>query len=259
MGIRSLRLSEEGQQVIRNSMRLKFQSTSSWAEELQLSGSTLMRFLKGDLIAKEHFVTLCESIGIEDWESVVEPDRNINIGQAVSGSVIVTGTSNIVVSENGEVVGHDVTVTRQIESRIISQDQAFERIGFAVRSNLAQLEQNIAQARKESGQFFKLTLVFASLGFLVVLAGVGLLLAGQVAAGIVSSISSIIPEITAVLFFRKDKELRAAIERYHQYILDSQRILTMIDIAETVKSEGERDSLKKEIIYKALDIDNRGR
>jgi ABC-type transport system involved in cytochrome bd biosynthesis fused ATPase/permease subunit len=126
-------------------------------------------------------------------------------------------------------------------------------------SNLTQLEQNIAQARKESGQFFTITLVFASLGFAVVLTGVGLLLAGQVAAGIVSSISGIIPEVTAVLFFRKDKELRAAIERYHQYILDLQRILTMIDIAETVKSEEERDSLKKEIIYKALNIDGRGR
>ena len=114
------------------------------------------------------------------------------------------------------------------------------------------------KARKESGLFFTITLVSASLGFVVFLAGVGLLLAGQVDAGKVSSILSIIPEIVAGLFFGKDKELRDTIERYHQSISDLQRILTMIDIAETIKSEGERDFLKKQIIYKALDIDSRG-
>jgi hypothetical protein len=135
MGIRSLRLSEQGQKVVRNSMKLKVPSMSSLANELQLSMQTISSFLEGRPIAREHFINLCRCIGIEDWELVVETDSSINIGQSVAGSVIVAGTSNLVVSENGEVVGHDITVTRQIESRIISQDQAFERIGFAVRSN----------------------------------------------------------------------------------------------------------------------------
>lgn len=121
---------------------------------------------------------------------------------------------------------------------------------------LGQLEQNIDKSRSESGQFFKLTLIFASLGFLIVLAGVGLLLAGQVTAGIVSSIAGIVPEVTAALFFQKDKELRATIDRYHQHIIDSQRLLTMIDVAETMRDEKERDHMKKEIIFKALEIGN---
>lgn len=192
--------------------------------------------------------------------SVSKSEKNVRsylgVGGAVRESIIITGDSNIAIGDHGKVVGRDVTITSMTDKRILSQDQAFERIGAAVSSNLAQLEQNIDQSRKESGQFFKLTLVFASLGFLVVIAGVALLLAGQVTAGVVSSIASLIPEVTAVLFFKKDKELRATIERYHQQVLDSQRILTMVDVAETVKDGEEQDALKREIIYRALGIES---
>jgi hypothetical protein len=144
---------------------------------------------------------------------------------------------------------------RNEKEKVLSEDQAFERIGAAVRMNLEQLEQNIAQARKESNQFFKLTLVFSSLGFLVVLAAVALLLGGQTVAGIVSAVASAIPEVTAALFFKKDKELRGSIEKYHHHLMESQRILTMIDVAETVQNKEERDLIKREIICKALGID----
>lgn len=50
----------------------------------------------------------------------------------------------------------------------ISADQAFERIGASVRSSLTESEKNSAQARLQSGQFFKYTLGFAIAGFIVV-------------------------------------------------------------------------------------------
>jgi len=109
------------------------------------------------------------------------------------------------------------------------------------------LEQNL-------GSFFKFTLVFAGLGFIVVIAGLALLLVGQITAGIISTIGSLIPDVIAAMFFSKDKELRGTIERYHQHVLDSQRLLTMIDVAETVRNGEERDSLKRQIIFKALGI-----
>lgn len=180
--------------------------------------------------------------------------RIVNVGRAVAGSVIVTGDGNVVIDPSGHISGRDIHISEETSGRILSQDQAFERIDAAVHLNLEQLDKNIAQARSESSQFFKLTLVFAGLGFLVVLAGISLLLAEQITAGVVSTISSIIPEVTAVLFFRKDKELRTTIERYSQHILESQRILTMIDVAETVGSDKEKDSIKKQIIHKALGI-----
>ena len=155
---------------------------------------------------KEHPPYISNSQGCPKCRE--EADRGISVGSAI-GDSIITGDGNVVV-----VRYHDVEVKpiEQVEEPIrrgaISQDQAFERIGAAVRLNLSQLERNIEQARKESNQFFKLTLIFASIGFLVVVAGIAFLLAGQVAAGIVAAVSSTVPEVTATLFFKKDKELR---------------------------------------------------
>ena len=81
------------------------------------------------------------------------------------------------------------------------------------------------------------------------------MLLGQATAGVVSSIASLIPEVTAGLFFRKDRELRDVIAIYHQHILESQRLLTMIDVAETVKDSKEKDRIKQEIIFNVLGID----
>src|SRR5262245_56299930 len=134
--------------------------------------------------------------------------QSIGIGRDIVGGDIVTGDANIVVFHHGSVSVKPVDeVDESIRKAAIPQDLAFERIGAAVRLNLNQLERNIEQAREESNQFFKLTLVFASIGFLVVVFGIVFLLLGQVTAGIASAVSSIIPEVTAALFFTKDREL----------------------------------------------------
>lgn len=187
------------------------------------------------------------------------PNHGLNVAAALEDSVIITGDGNIEVGKSGTIAGRDIAIKSLTNRRVLSEGQAFERIGAAVRLNLEQFQENIAQARKESSQFFRLTVVFAGVGFAVVVAGVALLLAGQVTAGVASSIASTIPEVTAALFLRKDKELRNTIERYHEYILDSQRLLTMIDVAETVNDTEERDSLKRQIICSVLGIEKTAR
>jgi hypothetical protein len=200
-------------------------------------------------------------------------ERSVAIGGALGDGIIVTGDSNIAIVD-GYVVGHDITVGQENtighditvggditifnESihhlPVISEEQAFQRIGAAVRLNLRQLQSNMEQARRESSQFFRLTLVFSSLGFLMVLGGVALLLLNEVTVGVVTSSASIIPEVTAALFFKKDKEMRKTIEAYHQHMMDSQQVLTMIDVAETIRDHAGRDTMKQRIIFKVLDI-----
>ncbi|MCI5116076.1 MAG: hypothetical protein D3921_08205 [Candidatus Electrothrix sp. AW1] len=160
----------------------------------------------------------------------------------------VVGDANIF-SGTGEVYIH-----QSDHGPNISTEQAFERIGAAAKLNLTQLQSNVEQARNESNQFFRLMLVFSALGFSIILGGVALLLIGHTTAGIVTAISSIIPEVTAALFFTKDKELRRTIHNYHAHMLDSQRLLTMIDVAETIESNEEKDKMKQRIIINALDI-----
>ncbi len=190
-----------------------------------------------------------------------------NIAQALSGtSVIYFASHGDLGAENFMVPGnHDVIVQGDLLSpptetpaepppHSISAEQAFERINAAVRQNLRQQEENMQQARNESRQFFRLTIIFASGGFLVVLLAVALLLAGQVSAGVVASVASVLSEATAALFFKKDAELRKRIETYHQHSLQSQRLLTMIDVSQTIESQADRDRMKREIILSGLDI-----
>lgn len=184
----------------------------------------------------------------------IVPGR-FNAGAALADSVIHIGNRKFAIGSSGMAIKHDVPLPKVAAAAPLSQSQAFERIGTFARQNLKQLNDNFTQARKESNQFFKLTLVFASLGFFIVLVGVSLLLAKQVPAGIVSTISSIIPEVTAVLFFRKDKELRDRIDLYHQNIIESQKIMSMIDVAETIKNEKEKDLIKRQIIFKVIGIE----
>ncbi|HEX9941957.1 MAG TPA: hypothetical protein VGG03_08075 [Thermoanaerobaculia bacterium] len=172
-----------------------------------------------------------------------------------SEGTIVTGFNNIALMP-GLVAGRDVHIVgnRRPHRPEVSEKEAFERIGAAVRLNLEQLERNIEQARHESSQFFRMTLILSALGFLIVLGGVALLLYGEVAAGAVTAAASVIPEVTAALFFNKDKELRRTIVAYHQHMIDSQQTLTMIDVAETIRNHDDRDRMKREIINKALGI-----
>ena len=153
--------------------------------------------------------------------------------KAVSGSVIKTGDEGIAIGNGGIAVGplkvekgaggvfigdhvKEVFIPEE-PPRLLSQDQAFQRIDAAVRSNLSQLELNKEKAANESNDFFWSNILFASLGFLVMLTGVGLLLANLIAAGIVVTAIAVIPFVTAALFLRKDKELRVTIERHHQH------------------------------------------
>jgi hypothetical protein len=173
---------------------------------------------------------------------------------AIGERVIVTGGRNIIIE--GDEVRTDVQIQKDSHYHIISGEQAFERIGAAVKLNLKELESNIQQARLESNQFFRLTLIFSGLGFVIILIAVALLLIGQITGGVVTSISSIIPEVTALLFFQKDRELRRTIQSYHQYMLESQQVHTMIDVAETITNSVERDTMKQHIIFKVLGIDD---
>jgi hypothetical protein len=171
-----------------------------------------------------------------------------------SENLLVTGFNNIALMP-GLTAGRDLHIVgEKFQHPAASEKKAFERIGAAVRLNLEQLERNIEQARRESSQFFRMTLLFSALGFLVVLCGVVLLLYSKVAAGAVTAAASVIPEVTAALFFAKDKELRRTIEAYHQHMIDSQQTLTMIDVAETIRDPEDRDQMKREIINKALGI-----
>lgn len=135
----------------------------------------------------------------------------------------------------------------------LTAELAFERIAANVKVNLTQIENNIEHARRDSSKFFRLTMIFVSLGFFLAASGIFFIYIG-IDAGYATTLCSSIPEVVAVLFFRKDQELRKTIEEYHSHMLNSQRVLTMIDLAETIDSDVDRDKIKQQIIFLTLNI-----
>jgi hypothetical protein len=175
------------------------------------------------------------------------------VGASIGDSVIVTGSKSISIGHT--VAGRDFVLQQHQDNREITSEQAFERIASAVKLNLTQIQSNIEHARADSSQFFRLTLIFASLGFIIVMFGVALLYINQISAGIAAAVSGSIPEVTAAIFFKKDQELRKTIDEYHIHMLQSQKLLTMIDVAETIRNPTDQDKMKQEIIFSTLGID----
>jgi hypothetical protein len=183
---------------------------------------------------------------------------------AVSGSVIKTGDESIAIGGGGVAGGHCKWVKgadgfKQVfvhddPPRLLSPAQALDRIGAAIRSNLSQLEFHSEKGCRESGDFFKLILIFAILGFLVLWMGVGLFIANFFIAGILACANAVVSAVTAAFFFQKYKERRVTIEEYRQEILASQLLLAKIEVGEMVKEEKARESLKKELIKFALGL-----
>jgi TRAP-type C4-dicarboxylate transport system permease large subunit len=129
-----------------------------------------------------------------------------------------------------------------------------ERIGAELWIASAQLGKNVDQARRESDEFFRLTLFFAGLGLALMLIGIVLFFLRQTTACAVSAMAATILEAIVALLFKKDRELRDTIGTYHQQMLESQQLLLMVEAANTMEVQGDRDRMKRSIIYRALNI-----
>jgi TRADD-N domain-containing protein len=187
--------------------------------------------------------------------------KSINIAPSkfvVGGDIrIASPFKSDLLGDRPDLTGGGKIVTKIIERQekeVLSGEQALGRIADAFRLNLDQVQLNMNQARKESSQFFRTTLVFSGVAFAIILGGIGLMLAKLVTVGIVTTAASVIPEAGALLLFNKDRELRKTIETYHDHILDSQEILTMVDIAETIEESSAKDAIKQQIILAVLKV-----
>lgn len=145
-----------------------------------------------------------------------------------------------------------VLTTLSGKEEFLPSEWAFGRIADAVKLNLSQLQLNMEQARRESRQFFRATIIFSGIASVIMLVGVTLMWAKLLAVGGVTTAASIIPQLGAVLLFNKDRELRKTIETYHNHMMESQRVLTMIDLAETMGETAAKDSVKEKIVSAVL-------
>jgi hypothetical protein len=141
------------------------------------------------------------------------------------------------------------------KQEVLPSERAFERISDAVKLNLHQLQRNMDKARSESSRFSWVSMVFCAMASSIMLGGIGLMWAGLVKVGFITTAASIIPSLGAHLVFSEGKELRKTMETYHSHIMESQRVLTMIDLAETIGDVAVKDSVKEQIVRAVLVVD----
>lgn len=68
------KLSKEGLHEIEQKRVYKGWGRTSkiWAEKAMSSEATLKRFLRGEAISADHFIHLCQAIGVKEWQSLVD-------------------------------------------------------------------------------------------------------------------------------------------------------------------------------------------
>jgi DNA polymerase III delta prime subunit len=70
----ALRVSEQGLKLVDQARRRKgwTKTADAWWQVAETSPSTLKRFWRGMPIARENFIAICQAVGLDNWEEIVE-------------------------------------------------------------------------------------------------------------------------------------------------------------------------------------------
>ena len=227
----------------------------------------LKSVFKPDLNKKIRAVT-SESI-LPEYEAILTGDGAIAQGESTvaigAGSVLISGdveSTTIVTGDNNIVAGRDAVMRdKKIEAdryphgkegHVSNNDlrKIIDRAAF-VRS---QLEISYKQTREQSYMWFRSSLIAAGVGFLLVIAGVIAIVFGQVTEGMLSTISSIVPNTIAALFFLQLRASNERVDAILRKLNEAREIETAVEIANSVETKRERDRLKSEIVRKVIGL-----
>lgn len=198
-------------------------------------------------------------------EAVAAGEGGIAIGGDVKDSTIVTVDGDI--SAGRDIVAGDkasVKVDDVKDSRIevagsdvvtLPQETDFEKIATSVMFVYNQLEMSYRQTREQAQSWFRSSLIAASVGFLLVGIGIVAVILGQLTEGVITSISSIVPNVIAALFFLQSKAANERVDAIQTKLSDAREIQTAVEIANSVESKKARDKLKANIVQKVLGFD----
>ena len=186
--------------------------------------------------AAESAVTGSGESNISDNAVLAASDHGISIG----GEIVA----------QGDIVGGDKHV-------FMSYDTAFERVIGSTAFVLNQLETIYKETREQSRSWFRLSLIAAGVGFVVIGIGILAVMLGQLTAGVITAISSIVPNAAAALFFVQSKSANERVDAIQSRLTDARELQTAVEITNTIGDPKSRDRLKAEIVRKALRIEKK--
>jgi len=191
--------------------------------------------------------TYCESCGASLVDIRAATQNAIVTGSgAIASTGVTIGTEGITVGK--DVLGRDV---------IVSYGTAFERVVGSTVSVLNQLELNYKQTREQAQGWFRFSLLAAGTGFVLIGIGVVAVALGYTTAGIITAISSAVPNAAAALFFVQSKKADERVDTITTRLTEARELYTLVEIANTISDIKSQDKLKAEIVRKALRFDKK--
>jgi Putative DNA-binding domain len=189
--------------------------------------------------------------------SLFAPDVHNSAYEAVtSGSgAVAQGRGAVAAGDQGVAVGRSVTDSITIaKPDYISYRDAFERVVGSTAFVLNQLELSYRQAREQSQGWFRFSLIAAMIGLALIVIGMLTLIFGTTTAGMITAISSVVPDVAAALFFVQSRSANERVDVIQKRLTDAREIQSAVEIVNTIDDPPARDKLKAEIVRKALRI-----
>ena len=133
-------------------------------------------------------------------------------------------------------------------SREGGDDRMLERL--AERSELLRrdLHRNIELYRRQASLSFLWTLIISTIGMALLCLGIALSLVGKATTVNIASISGIITEFLAAVFFKRAADAQKAQDRSQNDLLSRQRILDLVDLTRLISDDSIRDAVTQDLI-----------
>lgn len=132
--------------------------------------------------------------------------------QAISSGSVAQGEGAVAVGEKGVLIGGDIAgkivtgnnnsiVAESVKNaEVVTFDKAFERLSGSTAFVVEQLRISYEQTREQAKGWYRFSLIAAALGFVLIVSGAIVAISGLTTAGIITALSSIIPNVAAALF-----------------------------------------------------------
>ncbi|HET7462945.1 MAG TPA: GTPase [Longimicrobium sp.] len=116
----------------------------------------------------------------------------------------------------------------------------------------AELQRIYGQTSAQAIYWYRFSLVAAALGFVIFATGIVLLLLHLNTEGIVTLLSSVLPSITAALFFTQSKSANARVDAIQIKLTETQKLQTAIEVARSITNSEAQDRIKAVIVERIL-------
>ena len=151
-----------------------------------------------------------------------------------------------------------VNTARKVVDLAAQQEAAYKRLTNAAETANTHLNQIYDQGHCQAKHWFKLGIIAASIGFLIILIGAVIaMFSTNISSGILTSLAATIPGAVAALFFQQAKEANKRLDEFYNRLIEIEGINRAIEITFTADDEIQ-DRYKGLIIYKLLGLQTKG-